>query len=102
MNENVTKLVTKGGKRMSKRKATTSNFETVHELPLMNPEITPQELLAKLSRFKNIDRVLVIFPEDDPKDPDVQHTHVVSANLTLMELNFLADKAKMSALGFEV
>ena len=87
---------------MRKHKSETANAETVHELPLMNPDISPQELLAKLSRFKNIDRVLVIFPEDDPNDPDVQHTHVVSANLTLMELNFLADKAKMSALGFEV
>jgi hypothetical protein len=99
MSENVIKLKVPRKMRRKSREAEPTN--NVIELPLQNMNITPQELLAKLSRNPNITQVLVIFPEDDPNDDTVQHTHVVSANMTLADVNYAADKAKLNAMGFE-
>lgn len=102
MSSNIVKL--KVPKRMGRKPKSSLGqvHENVVELPLLNQNITPQELLAMLSRNMDITEVLVIFPQDDPNDENIQYTKINSANMTLERINFLADKAKMSAMGFEV
>lgn len=99
MSSNIVKL--KVPKKMRRKANATENSDNVVELSTQNPNITPQELLAQLSRRKDITQVVVIFPEDDPNDEDVQYTHIVSARMTLAEINFMADKAKMHCMGLE-
>lgn len=100
MQDNIVKLKVPG-KMRRKPKNTAQAENNVVELPVTNLNMTPQELLAKLSRNPNITQVLIVFPEDDPNDDSVQFTHVVSAGMTLADVNYMADKAKLNAMGFE-
>ena len=99
METNVIKL--KAPRKMGRKPKQPEKFsDNVVELPLISG-MSPQELLAKLSRNPNITQVLVIFPEDHPDDEELQTTHVVSSNMTLADVNYFGDKAKLNSLGIE-
>jgi hypothetical protein len=90
-------------KKMRKPRSRKAPIMNLVELPLPDTEnMTPQELLAKLSRDPRIEKVLVIFPSSDPENPFEEITHVLFANMQNSEVNWFADKAKLKTLGFDV
>jgi hypothetical protein len=99
MSNNVVRLKTTATRRKAKAKMT--NSDNVVELPLLNMNITPQELLAMLSRRPDIVSVVVIFPTDIDGGAQ-ESTNIVSSQMTNAELNFYGDKLKFKALGIEV
>lgn len=99
MPDNVVRLKTTAPRRKAKAQMTKS--DNVVELPLLNTNITPQELLAMLSRRPDILSVIVIFPEDIDAGA-TEKTNIVSSQMTNAELNFYGDKLKLKSLGFEV
>lgn len=72
-------------------------LDNLVELPLPEGDITPQQLLAKLSRYAWVDRVVILIPSEDPEAGEV--VHVTSNNLENQEILWLLEKAKLTTMG---
>ena len=73
--------------------------ENVEVMPVPDTEnLTPQQLLALLSMNKNIASCIVIFPMSDFSEESLESTHVMTANLSIADANWLLDKAKIEFL----
>lgn len=102
MNSNVTKL--KIPRKMSKstKKIALGTGGTVHEIPLGDTEmLTPQQLLAKLSRDPTITEVVVVFAVPGLEE-DTEDTKIFSAGMEPGRINWLIDKVKLWLMGISV
>ena len=69
-------------------------------MPLPDPEnLTPQQILEKLSRDKTIEKVVILIPR---MGEDGETCEFYPVCMTNAELNFYAQKLIMAAQGFEI
>lgn len=94
-----------GGKMPTSRKPKSIQItaapipDNVEVLPMPDTEnLTPQQVLALLAKNKYLSKVIVIFPEQDFDDDNLEHTVVHSANCTIAEVSYFLDRAKFQLM----
>jgi hypothetical protein len=101
MTENVVKL--RKFPKMSRNKAKPTTPGQVVELPMPDMEnLTPQQVLEKLSRDPSITKFVLVIPKPDENDPDFEKLEIFNICMSNAEALFYAEKVKMWAMGIEV